>query len=162
MTERGDPGRQRFRVPPLLLLIGLLGLSSCSIPRWPVEGPITSPFGVRWRGILPEIHRGVDISVGVGTEVHAMAGGRVRYSGQMPGYGFVVWIDHPGQVLTVYAHLSELRVEKDQTVGGGEVIGLSGSSGTATGAHLHFEIWRWGREEDPVFLLGGRPGRLSP
>ncbi len=122
---------------------------------------MTSPFGVRWRGILPEIHRGVDISVGVGTEVHAMAGGRVRYAGQMSGYGSVVWIDHPGQVLTVYAHLSELRVEEGQTVGGGEVIGLSGSSGTATGAHLHFEIWRWGREEDPVFLLGGRPGRPS-
>jgi murein DD-endopeptidase MepM/ murein hydrolase activator NlpD len=65
-------------------------------------------------------------------------------------------------VLTVYAHLSELRVEEGQTVGGGEVIWLSGISGNATGGHLHFEIWREGRQEDPVFLLGGRPGRLSP
>lgn len=87
-----------------------------------------------------------------------MAPARVRFSGTMGGYGNVVWLDHGGSVLTVYAHLSEIRVHAGQTVAGRQVIGLSGMSGNATGPHLHFEVWRWGREQDPVALLGGFPG----
>ena len=139
-------------------LIALLVTAGCSIPRWPVEGPMTSPFGLRWRGLLPEVHRGVDIDVPEGTEVRTMAPGRVRFAGEMPGYGNVVWIDHGGEVLTVYAHLSRILVRTDDTVGGRAVIGLSGATGDATGPHLHFELWRWGWERDPVPLLGGRPG----
>jgi murein DD-endopeptidase MepM/ murein hydrolase activator NlpD len=139
-------------------LLTLLALAGCTIPRWPVEGPLTSPFGMRWRGLLPEVHRGVDIEVPEGTEVHAMAPGRVRFAGEMAGYGNVVWMDHGGEVLTVYAHLSRLLVRTGDVVGGHAVIGLSGATGDATGPHLHFELWRWGWERDPVPLLGGRPG----
>ncbi len=142
---------------PFLLCLALFA-TGCSIPRWPVHGPMTSPFGLRLRGIRPEIHRGVDISVPTGTEVRAMASGRVRYAGTMRGYGNVVWIDHGGSVLSVYAHLSQIRVQAGEEVSGGETIGLSGSSGDAEAPHLHFEIWRWGREVDPVPLLGGPPG----
>ena len=141
--------------PPALLLVLL---SACAIPRWPVEGPLVSPYGVRFRGVAPGLHRGVDVRVPEGTEVRAMAGGRVRFSGSMAGYGQVIWIDHPGGVLTVYAHLSGTRVQKGEEVKGRQVIGLSGRSGNATGAHLHFEVWRHGREVDPVAFLGGRPG----
>ena len=118
---------------------------------------MTSPFGLRFRGIRPEIHRGVDIAVPTGTPVHAMADGRVRFAGVQQGYGNVVWLDHGGDVLTVYAHLSVIRVHAGEKVDGGDVVGLSGSSGDATGPSLHFEIWRWGREVDPVPLLGGFP-----
>jgi murein DD-endopeptidase MepM/ murein hydrolase activator NlpD len=75
----------------------------------------------------------------------------------MSGYGKVVWIDHDDDLRTVYAHLSEIRAVEGETVGGDDVIGLSGSSGGATGPHLHFEIWRRGREVDPVLFLGGTP-----
>lgn len=136
-----------------------MAASGCALPRWPVEAPLTSPFGIRFRGILPEIHRGVDLAVPEGTPVRAMAPGRVRFAGTQAGYGNVVWIDHGGSVLTVYAHLSRVSAERGREVRGGEVIGASGSTGAATGPHLHFEVWRWGREVDPVPLLGGRPLR---
>jgi murein DD-endopeptidase MepM/ murein hydrolase activator NlpD len=119
---------------------------------------MTSPYGMRWRGLLPEVHRGVDIVVPEGTEVRTMAPGRVRFAGTMSGYGNVVWMDHGGEVLTVYAHLSRLLVRTGDVVGGRAVIGLSGATGDATGPHLHFELWRWGWERDPVPLLGGKPG----
>jgi murein DD-endopeptidase MepM/ murein hydrolase activator NlpD len=69
----------------------------------------------------------------------------------------VVWLDHPGQVITVYGHLSAINVRTGEQVRGGQVIGLSGRSGNVTGPHLHFEIWRHGREVDPVPFLGGFP-----
>ena len=138
-------------------LIALVALAGCSIPRWPVDGPMSSPYGMRWRALLPEVHRGVDIAVPEGTEVRAMAAGRVRFAGAMAGYGNVIWIDHGGEVLTVYAHLSRLLVHDGDVVGSRAVIGLSGSTGDTTGPNLHFELWRWGRERDPVPLLGGRP-----
>ncbi len=143
----------------LAALAGLLAASGCSIPRWPVEGPVTSPYGFRWRGFLPEIHRGVDLRAPEGTEVRAMMDGGVRFSGTMGGYGQVIWLDHGRDILTVYAHLSERRVRTRDRVRGGEVIGLSGMTGSATAPHLHFEVWRRGQPVDPVPLLGGAPGR---
>jgi len=138
-------------------LAAALFAGACTIPRWPVEGPMTSPFGVRWRSVLPEVHRGVDIAVPTGMHVLAMAPGRVLFAGTMDGYGNVVWIEHGGEVLTIYAHLSELLVRTGDGVRRRTVVGLSGMSGDATAPHLHFELWRWGRERDPVPLLGGRP-----
>jgi murein DD-endopeptidase MepM/ murein hydrolase activator NlpD len=60
--------------------------------------------------------------------------------------------------MTVYAHLSSIDVKEGEGVDGGQVIALSGHSGSAQGSHLHFEIWRHGREIDPVPFLGGFPG----
>lgn len=152
--------RRRLTTAATLALLAV-ALGGCSIPRWPVEGPLVSPFGVRFRGLSPDLHRGVDIYVPMGTEVRAMAPGRVRFAGVMGGYGNVVWVDHGGDVLTVYAHLSEIRVREGERLGGRDVVGLSGNSGNAVGPHLHFEIWRWGREVDPVPLLG-RPPATRP
>lgn len=158
---RGPGILKSLRLPApagwVLALALLAGLPGCSIPRWPVEGPLTSPFGIRWRGVLPDIHRGVDIRVPTGTPVRAMAPGRVRFAGTMNGFGRVVWMDHGDAVISVYAHLSEIRVEAGQVLDGRSVVGLSGSSGNAEAPLLHFEIWRWGREQDPVPLLGGPP-----
>jgi len=86
-----------------------------------------------------------------------MAPGRVRFAGVMTGYGNVVWLDHRGETLSVYAHLSSILVEAGEEVDGGQLIALSGHSGNASGPHLHFEIWRRGREIDPVPFLGGFP-----
>lgn len=88
-----------------------------------------------------------------------MKSGTVHYAGTMAGYGLVVMIDHGPRLRTVYGHLSQINVRAGDKVKGGQVIALSGQSGNASGAHLHFEIQRWGRNEDPVELLGGLPQR---
>ena len=141
-----------------LAALVILVTTACHLPSWPVDAPITSAYGLRLRGVKPDIHRGVDLDVETGTPVGAMAEARVRFAGVMAGFGNVVWLDHGGGILTVYAHLSEIRVREGARVGAGEILGLSGASGDVTGPHLHFEVWRWGREVDPVPLLGGLPG----
>jgi murein DD-endopeptidase MepM/ murein hydrolase activator NlpD len=144
-----------------LLLAGLCLVASagCGIPRWPIEAPLSSDFGLRMRGIRPDIHRGVDFSVPTGTQIQAMADARVRFAGVMSGFGNVVWLDHGGTILSVYAHLSRIDVRQGDFVRRGQRVGLSGASGDVTAPHLHFEVWRGGREVDPVPLMGGRPGR---
>ena len=140
-----------------LLAVGAAALLAlgCQSPRWPVDGPLTSPFGVRRGG---ELHRGVDIVAPVGTPVHPILDGRVRFAGTILGYGQVIWIDHRDDALSLYAHLSEIFVRAGEPVSKSTVIGLSGKSGDVTGPHLHLEVWRWGREVDPVQLIG-RPAR---
>lgn len=145
----------RLLLPSLLVA---LATTACQLPRWPVEARATSGYGLRMRGIRPDIHRGVDLDVATGTPVRAMAGGRVRFAGVMSGFGNVVWLDHGATILTLYAHLSEIHVRQGAPVGAGDVVGLSGASGDVTAPHLHFEVWRWGRAVDPVPLLGGLPG----
>ena len=142
-----------------LFASALVVTAACGVPRWPIDAPLTSDFGLRFRGLSPDLHRGVDLRAPLGTEVRAMARGAVRFAGTMRGFGNVVWIDHGGSILTVYAHLSTIRVSQGQRIGGGELLGLSGQSGDATAPHLHFEVWQGGVEVDPVPLLGGKPGR---
>lgn len=142
---------RRFYLIPFILL------AACAVPRWPVNGPLISPFGLRREGVGFGIHHGVDIRVPTGTEVRAMARGRVTFAGSMRGYGWVVMIDHGGDVETVYAHLSDVLAQEGQAVAARDVIGLSGASGNASTPHLHFEIIRGGTAEDPVVLLGAFP-----
>ena len=139
------------------LLAAVVAASGCSLPRWPVNAPLTSGFGLRWFGMRPDVHQGVDFSVPTGTPVHAMASGRVRFAGVMRGFGNVVWLDHEAGILTVYAHLSRIEVREGDSVRTGQQLGLSGATGEVTAPHLHFEVWRWGRPVDPVAILGGRP-----
>lgn len=147
-----------MRLRFVLLAMAVL-VSGCTIPRWPVEGSLTSPYGIRRSGFNLDIHKGVDIYVPEGTPVRAMAPGRVAFAGTMAGYGTVIVMDHGRGLRTVYAHLSELRVETGQEVAGRPVIGLSGSTGRSSGPHLHFEVQRRGAAEDPVPLLGRTPGK---
>lgn len=127
------------------------------MPRWPVDAPMTSPYGLRFLGLEPDLHKGVDLAVPVGTPVNAVKGGTVEFAGEMRGYGLVVILSHGANVRTVYAHLSKLSVKKGDRVKGRQLIALSGQSGNAYGPHLHFEVQRWGHQEDPVPLLGGPP-----
>lgn len=143
----------------LILMCFVLGCTSCSIPRWPVDGIMTSPYGLRLRGWSPDMHEGVDVSAPEGTPVRAMKSGRVDHAGSWGAYGLSVMISHGPNVRTLYAHLSRIDVSEGERVDGGEQIGAVGQTGNATGPHLHFEVWRWGRPEDPVPLLGGFPAR---
>ena len=116
---------------------------------WPVNGPVTSPFGMRWG----RMHTGIDIGVPYGTPIHASASGRVVYSGWMDGYGNLVAIDHGHGLSTAYAHQSRIAVSNGQTVSQGEVIGYVGCTGHCFGPHLHFEVRINGTPVDPMGYL---------
>ena len=136
----------------------VLLICACAIPHWPVDGRLTSPYGLRFRGISPDIHPGVDVAAPAGTPVHAMKPGRVVFASTMSGYGLTVILQHGASTHTLYAHLSEILVRSGEEVNGSTAIGRVGATGNATAPHLHFEVLRWGQQEDPVPLLGGRPG----
>ena len=138
----------------LVVLLLAVASSACSIPRWPVDAPVTSPYGLRFFGLRPDFHYGVDLGVPEGTPVAAMRSGTVAFAGDMRGYGTVIILEHTPNLRTVYAHLSELNVRTGERVKGRQIIGKSGRSGNVTGAHLHFEIIRFGRQEDPFEWLG--------
>jgi murein DD-endopeptidase MepM/ murein hydrolase activator NlpD len=99
----------------------------------------------------------VDVFVPEGTPITAMKPGSVTHAGVLGSYGIAVIIDHGGGWTTLYAHLSRADVTAGAAVDAAAVIGLSGSTGNATGPHLHFEIRRYGRTADPIPLLGGPP-----
>jgi murein DD-endopeptidase MepM/ murein hydrolase activator NlpD len=141
----------------LMLIVLSLSATACSLPRWPVEAPMTSPYGLRFLGFNPDLHEGVDLAAPLGTPVTAIKSGTVEFAGEMSGYGRVVILRHGTTVRSVYAHLSTISVKKGDQVKGRQVIALSGQSGNASGPHLHFEIERWGKKEDPVSLLGNPP-----
>lgn len=116
---------------------------------WPVSGPVTSPFGMRWG----RLHTGIDIGVPYGTPIHAAASGRVIYAGWMDGYGNLVFLDHGSGLSTGYAHQSSIAVSNGQTVTQGEVIGYVGCTGHCFGPHLHFEVRVNGSPVDPLGYL---------
>jgi murein DD-endopeptidase MepM/ murein hydrolase activator NlpD len=116
---------------------------------WPVSGPVTSPFGMRWG----RMHTGIDIGVGYGTPIHAAASGQVIYAGWMDGYGNLVFIDHGSGISTGYAHQSSIEVSNAQTVSQGQVIGYVGGTGHCFGPHLHFEVRVKGTPVDPLGYL---------
>jgi murein DD-endopeptidase MepM/ murein hydrolase activator NlpD len=143
-----------------MLLLAALLLGGCAIPRWPVDGTMTSPYGLRLRGWSPGLHHGVDVAAPEGTPIRAMTNGRVEHAGTMGGYGLTVVLSHGRSVTSLYAHMSRIDVRPGDRVRGGQVIGAVGRTGNATGPHLHFEVRRWGRLEDPVLMLGRFPGVL--
>ena len=116
---------------------------------WPVNGPVVSPFGMRWG----RMHEGIDIAVGYGTPIHAAASGRVVYAGWMSGYGNLVAIDHGNALSTAYGHQSRIAVSNGQTVSQGQVIGYVGCTGHCFGPHLHFEVRINGSPVDPMGYL---------
>jgi murein DD-endopeptidase MepM/ murein hydrolase activator NlpD len=116
---------------------------------WPVNGPVTSPFGWRWG----RMHEGIDIGVGYGTPIDAAASGRVVYSGWMSGYGNLVAIDHGRGISTAYGHQSRLAVSLGQIVSQGQTIGYVGCTGHCFGPHLHFEVRINGTPVDPLGYL---------
>jgi murein DD-endopeptidase MepM/ murein hydrolase activator NlpD len=116
---------------------------------WPVNGPVTSPFGMRWG----RMHEGIDIGVGYGTPIHAAAAGRVVYAGWMSGYGNLVAIDHGRGISTAYGHQSSIAVSVGQTVAQGQTIGYVGCTGHCFGPHLHFEVRINGTPVDPLAYL---------
>lgn len=119
----------------------------------PLEKPhITSQFGTRkdpFTGKNKQ-HKGIDFSGKIGTELYAVAPGRVISAGERTGYGTTVEIDHGLGFTTLYAHLSKIMVSRGDWVRPGTIVGLGGSSGRSTGPHLHYEIRYKGTPFNPT------------
>lgn len=113
---------------------------------------VTSPYGARSDPFTKtkKQHRGIDFAGKIGTELYAVAPGRVVSSGDRVGYGTTVEIDHGLGFTTLYAHLSKTMVSRGDWVRPGTVIGLGGSSGRSTGPHLHYEIRYKGTPFNPI------------
>ena len=116
---------------------------------WPVNGPVVSPFGMRWG----RLHAGIDIAVPNGTPVRASDSGTVIIAGVVGGYGNYICIAHAGPLSTCYAHNTSLGVSQGQSVSQGEVIASSGCTGHCFGPHVHFEIRINGSPVDPMGYL---------
>ncbi len=113
------------------------------------------PIAKKWRS-----HRGTDFAAPTGTKVRASSDGRVDFVGIQNGYGKVIYLKHDGGYTTVYGHLNGFAssLKKGQAVTQGDVIGFVGSTGWATGPHLHYEFRKNGVHMDPMKVdLPGRP-----
>jgi murein DD-endopeptidase MepM/ murein hydrolase activator NlpD len=136
----------------LTRFMGRAGKALAALPsRWPVRGTVNSEFGRRrspWTG-APEFHEGIDIAASSGTQVRAPAPGVVEIAGRSPGLGNTVVLDHGQDVKTRFGHLQTIRVARGQRVDRGELIALTGSTGSSTGPHLHYEVLVRGRAVNP-------------
>ena len=123
----------------------------------------TSSYGMRYHPILHywRLHAGTDFRAYCGTKIYAAAEGRVEWATNVGGFGNQVMIDHGivkgNSVYTSYNHLSRFSVGTGQYVTRGQVVGYSGSTGTSTACHLHFEVYVNGKTVDPVSILGSIP-----
>ncbi len=128
--------------------------SSLDLVR-PVPGGVSSSFGARVHPVLgtTRMHNGVDLAGSSGTPIKAAAGGTVVYAGVRGGYGNTVIIDHGNQYATLYGHASSLSVSAGEKVSAGETIAAVGSTGLATGPHLHFEVRLLGVPVNPLNYL---------
>jgi len=117
---------------------------------WPTSG-----FGWRDDPIrhYRKFHSGADIRARPGTPVMAAGDGVVTFAGRQGGYGNVIYVDHGGGLITRYAHLRRIETKKDAVIPAGTRIGQVGSTGRATGPHLHFEVRIDGHPVAPATAL---------
>jgi LysM repeat protein len=131
-----------------------LGSAACDGPIgtmafiWPADNHYLSGYD------FSSTHLGIDIAAGLGAPIYAADSGVVVTAGwNSSGYGNVIMIDHGNGYSTVYGHLSQINVSLCQGVTKGQVIGLAGSTGNSTGAHLHFEVRLNGGYVNPWYVL---------
>ena len=172
---------RELSVPELMAAMEQLAMSSGSRVDWltvvesrlfdqkiqrtmvPTEQPVAgvrvgSPFGFRIDPITGRsaLHTGLDFPADTGTPILAAAGGMVVVQEYHPAYGNMVEVDHGNELITRYAHASQVFVKKGDIVKRGQKIADVGSTGRSTGPHLHFEVWVSGVPQDPQrFLAAG-------
>jgi murein DD-endopeptidase MepM/ murein hydrolase activator NlpD len=115
---------------------------------------VSSGFKMRFHPILQtwRAHLGVDYAAPTGTAVRSIGDGVVEFAGVQNGFGNVVFVKHRNNHTTVYAHLSRIDVQRGQNVNQGQNVGAVGSTGWATGPHLHFEFRVNGAHQDPMTI----------
>jgi murein DD-endopeptidase MepM/ murein hydrolase activator NlpD len=134
-------------------------LAAATPSIWPARGWLTSVMGARRDPVSggDDFHAGLDIAAERGAPVYATAEGIVMESGYHSAYGNLIVLDHGFGIQTRYGHLSELSVAPGKQVKRGDIIGLVGATGRATGPHLHYEVLANGRLLNPLQLLTRKP-----
>ncbi len=129
--------------------------------RWPVHGRVSGVFGSQrvYDGQPRAPHSGLDIAVPTGTPVHAPAAGLVTLARDLYLSGNTVIIDHGAGISSVLLHMSRLEVEPGQRVKAGQVVGLSGMTGRASGPHVHWGMNWFGVRMDPRLVAREHPWR---
>jgi murein DD-endopeptidase MepM/ murein hydrolase activator NlpD len=124
----------------------------------PVDGRLSSPYGYRNHPRTGDrrFHGGVDLSASLGSAVRATADGIVSFSGWTLESGNAVVVEHGNDFTTVYCHNQKNTVRVGQKVARGDLVAMAGSTGTSTGPHVHYEVWRGGRHVDPAPYLERR------
>ena len=129
----------------------------------PVEySRVSSGFAMRMHPVFNawRQHKGIDFAAATGTPVRSVGDGVVEFAGRQSGYGNIVIVQHRNNQSTAYAHLSRVDVREGQSISQGQFIGAVGSTGWATGPHLHFEFRVNGEFHDPSTIAqqeGGTP-----
>lgn len=154
----------------MIVTIVFVSSPSCADPGirpaivFPLVAPkLSSDFGVRRHPIFRTVrhHSGVDLQAPENSHVRTVAAGRVIFAGKHGSYGKLVTVLHEGGYTSLYGHLSEFRVNVGAIVTAGEIVGRVGSSGAATGPHLHFEWRRNGEAIDPLTVFPSLAGQAE-
>ena len=113
---------------------------------------IASGFGLRMHPIykILKMHKGMDFTAPIGTEIYATGDGIVERVGWVGGYGKTIMINHGFGYKTRYAHCSKYKCRKGQKVKRGDLIGFVGNTGQSTGPHLHYEVFKNKKQINPV------------
>lgn len=147
---------------PLQKAVAMASLQPAPLFSWPLSGSlrVTSPFGMRFHPLKHTFlnHEGVDLHAPPGSEVGAIADGRVAETGYGPLTGLFITVDHADGWRSRYLHLNAIRVHKGELLKQGTVIALSGATGRATGPHLHLELSHNQQPIDPMSILATSSG----
>ena len=122
----------------------------------PVNGPLSSPFGLRrfFNGEERNPHSGLDFAVGAGTPIKAPAAGKVTLIGDYFFNGKTVFVDHGQGLISMFCHLSKVDVQLGQELPRGGVVGRVGATGRATGPHMHWNVSLNDARVDPAIFIG--------
>ena len=127
----------------------------------PTDGWVSRGYGYKIDPFSGEraFHSGIDLACNTGTPVLAPADGKVEYAGWKEGLGILVKIDHGRGYATIFGHLSRNLARTGDKVHRGDLIGEVGSTGHSTGPHLHYEVWKDGKAQNPLQYIQSRtPG----
>ena len=122
----------------------------------PVDGPLSSPFGLRrfFNGEERNPHSGLDFAAKTGTPIKAPAAGRVILTGDYFFNGKTVFLDHGQGLISMFCHLSAIDVTVGDQLGRGDILGKVGATGRATGPHLHWNVSLNDARVDPSIFIG--------
>ncbi|PTT55277.1 M23 family metallopeptidase [Aeromonas sp. HMWF014] len=122
----------------------------------PVQGPLSSPFGLRrfFNGEERNPHSGLDFAVGSGTPIKAPAAGKVILIGNYFFNGNTVFVDHGQGLISMFCHMSKIDVTLGQSLPRGSIVGRVGATGRATGPHMHWNVSLNDARVDPAIFIG--------